>query len=213
MGQLDWCVGELMKALDRLKLADKTLVIFTSDNGPVVDDGYADGALETLGSHRPSGPFRGGKYSNFEGGTRVPLIACWPRRIKPGVSDALVSQVDLLASFAALAGRKLDDAAGPDSFDVLPALLGESRTGRNHLVEHARTLSLRQGQWKLIPPNDGPRVNKATNIELGTGPEPQLYNLAEDPGETKNLAPLHPDKVKELTALLEQIRSSGRSRP
>lgn len=213
MQQLDWCAGELMKTLERLKLAGNTLVIFTSDNGPVVDDGYQDGAVETLGGHKPSGPFRGGKYSNFEGGTRVPFIARWPRRIKPGVSSALVSQVDFLASFAALSGRKLEPGDGPDSFNLLPALLGESKTGRDHLVEHARALSLRQGQWKLIPANEGPRVNRNTNTELGTGAEPQLFDLAADPGETRNVAAQHPEKVRELTAFLNKIRAAGRSRP
>ena len=98
--QLDWCVGQLVAALRRLGRADNTLIIFTSDNGPVVDDGYQDGAVEELGDHRPAGPYRGGKYSNFEAGTRVPWIISWPGRIQPGVSDALVSQVDLLRSLA-----------------------------------------------------------------------------------------------------------------
>jgi len=213
MEQLDWCAGELLKALDRLRLADNTLVIFSSDNGPVVDDGYADGAVETLGDHRPADGFRGGKYSNFEGGTRVPLITRWPGHVKPGVSDALVSQVDLLATFAALTGQKLDHAAGPDSFDALRALLGQSKTGRDHLVEHAPALSLRQGPWKLISPNNGPKVNKNTNTELGNDPQPQLYDAARDPGETTNLAPQNSDKVRELTARLEKLRAAGRSRP
>jgi len=212
MQQLDWCAGELLKTLDRLKLTGNTLVIFASDNGPVVDDGYADGAVETLGDHTPAGPWRGGKYSNFEGGTRVPLMARWPGQIKPGVSDALVSQMDFLASFASLTGSRLAEEAGPDSLDTLPALLGKSKTGRDHLVEQARTTSLRQGQWKLIPPNEGPPVNKSTNTELGTGAGPQLYNVAEDPGEKNNVAATHPDKVREMTALLEKIRSTGRSR-
>ena len=103
LAQLDWCVGEIMKQLERLKLADNTLVIFTSDNGPVLDDGYQDGANEKLGTHQPAGPWRAGKYSLFEGGTRVPFIVHWPARVKPGVSAALISQVDFCATFAALA--------------------------------------------------------------------------------------------------------------
>lgn len=213
MQEADWCVGELMKTLDRLKLTGNTLVIFSSDNGPVVDDGYADGAVETLGDHKPAGPWRGGKYSNFEGGTRVPLITRWPGRIKPGVSEALVSQVDFLASLASLSGRPLPPEAGPDSFDMLPALLGQSKTGRDHLVEHARTTSLRQGRWKFIPPNQGPKVNKNTNTETGADDGPQLYDVVSDPGEQVNLAAQHPEKVKELTELLARIRAAGRSRP
>ena len=126
-------------------------MIFTSDNGPVVDDGYQDQAVEKLGDHKPAGPLRGGKYSSFEGGTRVPLIVRWPARVKPGVSDALVCQVDLLASLAALTGQASSRRRRcPDSFNVLPALLGESKHGREHLVEHAGRLALRKGPWKLI---------------------------------------------------------------
>ncbi len=109
--ELDWCVGQVLDALDRLKLADRTLVVITSDNGPVVDDGYADGAVGDLNGHRPAGPFRGGKYSLFEGGTRVPFLVRWPGRVRPGVSDALVNQVDLPASLATLTGRKLPETS------------------------------------------------------------------------------------------------------
>ncbi len=105
--ELDWSVGEVLEALDRLKLADNTLVIFTSDNGPVVDDGYSDDAVEKLGDHKPAGPYRGGKYSNFEGGTRVPFIVRWPGHVSAGTSNALVCQIDLLASFAKLTGQAL----------------------------------------------------------------------------------------------------------
>jgi arylsulfatase A-like enzyme len=211
--QADWSTGEVLRALDRLGLAGNTLVIWSSDNGPVVDDGYHDEAETRLGSHRPAGPWRGGKYSNFEGGTRVPLLVRWPDRIKPGVSEALVCQVDFPASFAALTGQKLPDQAAPDSFNVLPALLGESPTGRDHLIEHARELSVRQGPWKYIEPGKGPKINANTGTELGTDPQPQLYNLAGDPGERTNLAAQHPDKVRELQALLQRARQSGRSRP
>ena len=141
IAQADWSVGEILAALDRLKLTSQTLVIVTSDNGPVVDDGYQDEAVAKLGSHRPAGPFRGGKYSNFEGGTRVPFLVRWPGRVKRGVSDALMSQVDLLASFAAFTGQKLAPTDAPDSQDMLGTLLGGSshrtrpshRTGRRAL--------------------------------------------------------------------------------
>ena len=124
IAQLDWCVGEILETLDRRGLAENTLVIFTSDNGPVVDDGYRDDAVKRLGGHRPAGPLRGGKYSAFEGGTRVPFLVRWPARVKPGVSTALVCQIDLMASLAALVGQKLAEEDAPDSFDVLAALLG-----------------------------------------------------------------------------------------
>jgi arylsulfatase A-like enzyme len=197
--QFDALVGDVMAALDRLGLARNTLVLVTSDNGPVLDDGYADRAVEDLNGHRPAGPLRGGKYSLYEGGTRVPLIARWPARIRPGVSGALVGQVDFMASFAALVGRPLPAAAGPDSRNVLAALVGESKEGRDHLVVHAGGLALRKGAWKYVPPQ-GPRPG-------------ELYNLEEDVGETKNRAGERPEVAAELGAFLEKIRSAGRSRP
>ena len=210
--QMDWCIGEILDALDRLKLANDTIVIFTSDNGPVVDDGYKDQAVEKLGAHRPAGPWRGGKYSNFEAGTRVPFIVRWPGRIKPGVSNALVSQVDLFASLATLVKQPLEMAAAPDSFNVLPALLGQSRTGRQFLVEQAGVLSLRDGQWKYIEPGKGPKMSTNTNTELGNDPAGQLYDLARDPGETTNLAARQPARANEMKQRLQQIRQAGRSR-
>ena len=124
--QLDWCVGELMKTLDRLKLTDKTLVVFCSDNGPVLDDGYKDGAIEKIGKHRAAGPYRGGKYSVYEGGTRTPMITRWPGRIEPGVSDEMVCTIDFAASFASLVGQSLPDDACVDSFNLIDALLGQA---------------------------------------------------------------------------------------
>jgi len=211
--QADWAVGEILATLDRLKLTNNTLIVFTSDNGPVVDDGYKDNAVEKLGNHKPAGPLRGGKYSNFEGGTRVPFITCWPGHIKPGVSAALVSQVDLIASLAAFVKQPLAETDAPDSFDVLPALLGKSKTGRQHLVEQAGALSLRQGEWKYIEPGKGAKYNANTNTELGNDPDGQLYNLSVDLAETKNIAAKHPEKVREMSTLLQQIRQKGKSRP
>lgn len=213
IAQADWSTGEVLNALDRLGLAKNTLVIWSSDNGPVVDDGYRDDAVAKLGNHRPAGPWRGGKYSNFEGGTRVPFLLRWPGRVKPGVSDALVCHVDFPASFAALAGRKFPAETGPDSVNVLPALLGDSKTGRDQLIEHAAALSLRQGPWKYIEPSNGPKLNKNTATEMGNDPQSQLYHLANDPGERVNLASQQPDKTRELRDLLKRLTESGRSQP
>ena len=152
--EFDWCVGEIMKTLDRLKLADNTLVVLCSDNGPVLDDGYKDGAVEKLGDHKPAGPFRGGKYSVFEGGTRTPFVTRWTGRIKPGVSEQVVCTVDLAASLAALTGQTLGENACLDSFNVLDALLGkEGATGRDHLLQqdnNGAKLGLRVGDCKLV---------------------------------------------------------------
>lgn len=204
--QMDWSVGEILKTLDKLKIAKDTIVIFSSDNGPVLDDGYKDDAVEKAGNHKPAGPFRGGKYSAFEGGTRVPLILRWPAKVKPSVSDALISQVDFPASFAVLTRQKLTSNDAPDSVNVLDALLGKTQAGRTSVVQQAGPLALRKGPWKYIEPREGPRLNKSTNIELGNDPAPQLYNLAEDPGETKNLASANPAKLQELEKELSQIR-------
>jgi arylsulfatase A-like enzyme len=212
IAQLDWCVGEILESLDHRGLGDNTLIIFTSDNGPVVDDGYRDDAVKRLGGHRPAGPLRGGKYSAFEGGTRVPFLVRWPARVKPGVSSALVCQIDLVASIAALVDQTLVLQDAPDSFDVLGALLGTTVTGRDQLVEHAGVLSLRQGPWKLIEPGKGPKVQLNTNTETGQAPEIQLYNLAEDLGETKNVAALHPIRVREMYDLLESVRRRPQSK-
>jgi arylsulfatase A-like enzyme len=208
--QFDYCVGEILKKLDELKLTGSTLVILSSDNGPVLDDGYADGANEKLGDHKPAGLFRGGKYSLFEGGTRVPFIVRWPGRVKPGVSDAIVSQVDLPATLGALAGQKPDMTTMPDSQNVLSALLGESKTGRESIVEYASGLSLRSGKWKYISPGktrDGLGPWKTVTV-----PNPGfLFDLSTDPGETKNLAGTNPEKLNELASLLKKISGTNDS--
>jgi arylsulfatase A-like enzyme len=203
--QFDWCAGEILNTLDRLHLSTNTLVILSSDNGPVVEDCYRDGAAENLNGHRPAGPLRGGKYSIFEGGTRIPFIVRWPQRIKPGLSDALVSHIDFLASFAALTGQALASGDAPDSRNVLPALLGQSQTGRAQLVEDARVLALREGSWKYIEPGPGPKRSLANNIELGTDPGGQLYQLTDDLGETNNLIQAEPGRSQ---ALLEQLKAA-----
>jgi arylsulfatase A-like enzyme len=211
--EFDWSTGEILKMLDRLNLADHTLVILTSDNGPVVDDGYRDQAVEKLDGHKPSGPLRGGKYSAFDAGTRVAFIVRWPGHVRTGVSEALVSQIDLLSTFAAMTGQTLAAAAAPDSYNVLDAMLGKSNEGRDTLVEHAGTLSLIRGQWKYIEASNGPKMNNNTNTELGNDPKPQLYDLSVDLGEKRNVAKEHPQLVDEMATQLKKIREQGRSRP
>ena len=203
--ELDWCVGELLQVLEQQQLTENTLIIFTSDNGPVVDDGYRDGAVENLGQHRPAGPYRGGKYSNFEAGTRVPWIMHWPKQIAAGSSAALVCQVDLLRSLAELVDVSLPDNAAPDSQNVLNALLGKSPQGRDTLVEQATTRSWRSANWKFIPAHPGPAVNRQVNIELGNANHDQLYDLSADPGEQHNVAAEHEDLVKQFKAELQAV--------
>ncbi len=207
IAEMDWCVGEMLDALERCGLKEDTIVVFSSDNGPVLNDGYYDEAVELCGDHRPAGPLRGGKYSMYDGGTRVPFIVSWPGAVETGESDALVSQVDFFASFAALAGVSLD--AGPDSVDVLDALLGQSDVGRAEIVlegVQAKTV-LRQGDWVFIPPHQGPPVNTNVNIETGNSPVPQLYNLSGDIGQIENVASIYPDVAERMADRLREIRS------
>lgn len=208
--EFDWSVGEILKTIDNLKLSKNTMIIITSDNGPVVDDGYKDKAVELLGTHKPAGPLRGGKYSAFDGGTRIAFIVLWPGKVKAGTSDALFSQIDLMASFAALTGAKLPKDAAPDSFDYLSTLLGKSMTGREWIAEHSgqSKVSLLKGNWKYIEPGQGAKIQTNTNTETGNDTQVQLYNLKSDLGEKVNVAAENPAVIKELSELLKNIKDS-----
>lgn len=206
--EMDWMTGEVMKTLKELGLEDNTLVIFSSDNGPVLDDGYADQAVIKIGDHKPAGIYKGGKYSAYEGGTRVPTIAFWPGKIKPGESDALFSQVDIFSSLASLVGVDITaNKTAPDSQDMLKTLLGEVKTGRHEMVEEAFTMSLRFDEWKYIKPvsQKTPDWLKNKTIPTGLQSDPQLYNLKDDPMESHNLADQYPEMVKQLSEKLAKI--------
>jgi len=210
--EFDWEVGEILKTLDRLDLSKNTMVILSSDNGPVIDDGYQDQAIKKLGNHKPAGPLRGGKYSAFEAGTRVPLLVRWPGQVKIGVSETPISQVDFLADFAALLSQTYNKADAMDSENQLNALLGRDPVGRSVIVEHAGTWSLVQkkpneARWKYIEPSNGPGYNKLTHMELGNNSMPQLYNLDDDIGEKNNVAERHPDRVQQMKQELDKIRN------
>lgn len=211
IAETDWCVGQLLDTLDRLELTENTLVIFCSDNGPVLDDGYKDDAIEKLGDHKQAGPLRGGKYSIYEGGTRTPFITRWPGTITPGISDEVVCVVDIAASMSALVGQALTGDACPDSFDLLPAFLGTpGAKGRDHLVEQGRGLALRVGDWKLLHHPDDKPV-KSLTYEKGPG-QFELFNLAQDPAETTNLIDQYPDRAEQMKNRLAEIRTTGRTR-
>lgn len=219
IAQLDWCVGELMKTLDRLELSEKTLVVFCSDNGPVMDDGYKDGALEELGNHRAAGPYSGGKYSVYEGGTRTPFITYWKGRIQPTVSDELVCTIDLAASLASLVGQPLPKDGCLDSFNVLDALLGEKNAkGREHLVQQNNgnngTYALRVGQWKLHRYDKKSARNVIVEQQLANTkvPQFQLFNLDDDREEKRNVIAQHPEVAAKLKKRLAEIIADGRSR-
>lgn len=218
--EMDYSVGRLISALDRLGLREDTLVIFSSDNGPVMDDGYSDGVLEDSASHDASGIYRGGKYTLWEGGTRVPFIVNWPGTVSPGVSDAMIGQVDFLATLAAVAGSPLDPALSGqiDSRDLSPAMLGQTHAGREVMVtQGVAGNALHAGHWKYIAANRNRRnfarhwsvlKHAEPNNPLRSepaGPGEYLFNLAEDPGETRNVASEQPERAAQLRTLLERI--------
>lgn len=205
--EADWCIGELLKALEMEDLTENTLIFFSSDNGPVLNDGYYDDAVEKLGKHKPAGPLRGGKYSLFEAGTRVPFAMYWKGKIKPGVSDAMVCQVDLLSSLAALVNS---EKKGADSKNLLNAFMGNNYKGREELIiEASSKTALRKNNWVLIPPYPGPARNAEVNIELGNSQEYQLFNLKDDPGQQNNLAKSNRDKLKEMIDTYHRIRGEN----
>jgi len=200
--EFDWMVGRVLDKLDKLGLAENTLVVLTSDNGGVNDDNGPDkvhgiGDPDATNGHKPNGALRGTKGTVYEGGTRVPFVVRWPAKVKPGTSDALMSQMDLLASFAALTGQAVPKDQASDSENHLDALLGAKNNGREFLVEQSNggaPFGFRHGTWKLV--SAGPKAKEAG---------PALFDLATDPGETKNVAAAHLDRVAAMRAKLAQV--------
>ena len=209
--QFDWTVKQLTDALQRMGLADNTLILLTSDNGPVLDDGYADQAIELAGDHKPGGPFRGGKYSAFEAGSAVPFIAYWPKGIPQAkTSDALGSLIDVPATLAALVGAKIPEDAAPDSQNHLSTWLGLDQTPRPYAVSMAsnRSLTLRTQHWKYITPSDGgPMITWGPKIETGYSAHPQLYDLRSTEYEGQDVGKQHPKVLQRLQKLLGEVRS------
>lgn len=210
--QFDWTVGQITAALRRLGLADNTVLIITSDNGPVLDDGYQDRAEELVGDHKPGGPFRGAKYSAFEAGSVVPFIVSWPGHVPAGQeSDALISQIDAVASLAALVGAEVPAGGAPDSENHLSAWLGKSGRSRDCAVKMAanRSLVLRTKRWKYIEPSaGGPMIAWGPKIETGYKPVPQLYDMREGAYEETDVAERHPKVVRRLQRKLAKLKAS-----
>jgi arylsulfatase A len=233
--ELDWSVGEVLSALERSGLADNTLVILTSDNGGL----YSRAAYDM--GHRVNADLLGQKTDAWEGGHRVPFLARWPKKIKEGSrSDELICLVDFMATTAALVGVNLPRDAGPDSFNILPALLGDTsrkpvRRGAVILASYSGMLAVREGDWILILGRGsggstteyfkhyGMRLEELNRKTTGWAvkgmgePDPrlppgQLYNLMNDRGQATNLYSDHPDIVQRLTNILIDYRARGRSR-
>ena len=203
--EADWCVSEFLKELDRLHLTENTLVILTSDNGPVLDDGYKDQAVELVGSHKMSGPLRGGKTSLYDGGTCVPFLLRWPSMVNHGVQDALVCQMDLLASLASLVGEPCSTHI--DSQNTLPVFLGKSKHGREELVvEGMFNYAFRQGNWVMIPPYPSYYKGNDENNFSGFSNSYQLYNLKEDVGQRNNLAKQEKSRLRKMMMRFEELK-------
>ncbi|MBA7670766.1 N-acetylgalactosamine-6-O-sulfatase [subsurface metagenome] len=204
----DWCVQQILKTLKRLRLADNTLVIFTSDNGPRIG----------VNGHKSAWKLRGYKSHAWEGGHRIPFIARWPGKIRPKtISNEPIELTDMMATFASIAGHKLPSDAGEDSYNVLPALLGTTTKHiRKALIQHScwGAFTIRKGKWKLIlgTKGSGGWVNPRDKDPDESTPG-QLYDIAEDPYETKDLWDAHPEVVAELRALLDKYKKDGRSAP
>src|SRR5690606_34132778 len=203
--QLDYTVGQIVRALKSLDLYDNTIIIFSSDNGPVLDDGYQDEAVTKLGKHDPFWGYRGGKYSAFEAGARIPFIISYPKgNIQQKKNTALISQVDLLRSFASYLDVHIPDKDAIDSRNHIDVLLGRSEQGRDLLIKSSSTHSVISGQYKYIKPHKGPKIGRLVNIELGNDSEEQLYDLQKDPGERENIAKQNNHLVKKMKNVLEQ---------
>ncbi|TXE11760.1 arylsulfatase [Seonamhaeicola algicola] len=208
--EADWCIGEFIKTLEEEGVLENTLIVFSSDNGPVLNDGYYDDADTKIGNHTPAGVLRGGKYSLFEAGTRMPFITYWKGNIKPTTSDALVCQIDLLASLAKLVGT---EETTTDSKDLLDVFLGKSNTGREHLIIEATSrTALRSGDYIYIPAYGGKPLNTQVNIEVGNSDVPLLYNLKGDLSQKNNLAEANPEKLKEMHEIFVKLRGEDFSK-
>ncbi len=214
--ETDWAVGEVLAALEKAGVGDNTLFVLTSDNGCSKAAGIPN--LQAQG-HYPSGELRGSKADIFDGGHRIPFIARWPERIKADTRSAqTICLIDLMATCAAILDVKLPDNAGEDSVSILPALLGTDEGPLHDAIVHHSingSFAIRQGKWKLEFCGDSGGWSDPTpgSKETKGLPETQLYDLDAEIGETTNLQAEHPEVVTQLTKLLEEIISNGRSTP
>lgn len=207
--QFDWCVGEIVRVLKEMGVYENTIIVLSSDNGGVLDDGYDDQAEALAKDHQPAGPHRGMKYSGFDGGTAVPFIVSWPKHAAKNMkSEALVSQIDFVASFASLLNVRLPKASAPDSQNHISTWLGENQDSRPWIVQQGSMLTLRTPEWKYIEPNPGPaRITWGPNVETANSSTPQLYRVDKDIAEQTNVALEHPAIVFEMQGLLKEIKA------
>lgn len=209
IAQFDWCVGQLLATLEEMDILDNTIIILSSDNGPVLNDGYDDHAEELLNGHSPTGDLRGSKYSLYEGGTRVPFIVHWPKgNLKKGVNPTILSQIDLIGSFAGFLNVAIPKGSAPDSFNRMDNWLGRDMTNRPWIVEQGydHTLALRTPDWKYVEASTFPKMKpRGAYVETGCAPVQQLFNM-KSVYEDKNVASENPEETGKLHLLLEMIR-------
>ncbi len=212
--EMNHSVGIILNALKKRGILKNTIIIFSSDNGPVLNDGYFDQSVKTAVAedYHPGGIYRGGKYSVLEAGTRMPFIVYWANHVKPNtVSNALVSQIDLTADFAAMLNEKLPANEFTDSRNYFSTLIGETQIDRNYIIEqpeNSNALSIvNEDGWKYITPSNGPALLKTVNIKTGYSKQEQLYDLKSDPKELHNLAKTNPQKVAEMKVLLAKVKT------
>lgn len=210
--QFDWTVGQIIETLKELGIYDNTLILLTSDNGPIHDDGYADQAVELLNGHSPTGDRRGMKYSGYEGGTLVPCIVSWPNGVNAdNENSTLMSHIDFMASFGSLIGATLPQSSAPDSDDRMEQLLGNSKEHRPWVSElpSAGPVTVRTNEWKYIPASN--TIEYITfgppNVETGAKPYDQLFDMTNDPNETTNVA----EKYPEVLEMMKKIHCEAQS--
>lgn len=210
IAEFDASVGAIMEILQELELEQSTLVVLCSDNGPVLDDGYVDQAIEKLGMHDPNGPFRGGKYNVFEGGTRTPFIVSWPGVLAPGVSDEIVCTIDLPRTLSRLGKAPIPSDAFPDSEDLSQLFSGNIQgRGRDHLVTQdngqSGSYGYREGKWKLIRSDSGRASNVQLRLVPTSIPNYQLFDLSQDPSETNDCLATHPEIAEGMRTRLQAL--------
>lgn len=214
--QTDHCVGQVLAALDETGIAENTLIIFTTDNGCSPQANFPE--LEAAG-HKASYIYRGHKADIYEGGHRVPFVARWPQVVAPGSrSDAIISQVDLLATAAEIAGAQVPEDQGEDSVSFLPLLENAAAEApRNTVITQSinGSFAIRDGNWKLAlcPGSGGWSEPRPGRDDMSDLPPVQLFDLAADPGEQSNLATKHPERVEKMSATLQRMIEEGRTTP
>ena len=199
VAEADWCVGQAIACLDSLGIFDNTIVIFTSDNGAVLQDGYQDMAMELAEEkgHDPDNGLRGGKYSLYDAGTHIPMIVYWKGHIEPAVSDAWFCQMDLFATFGEMLGGEVPE--GLDAEAHTDVLFGKELSGgrEEQILEAQGRLALRKGEYVYIPSYSGRNYNE-TGIELGCNDHETLWNLKEDPAQRKDISGEEPELLESM---------------